>query len=76
VDADEAVRLERVKSRGRPGDPETLGDMRRLEGREQGGDDPAGQQLAAVRALADFELQNTGSLAHLHTAHPRALAFF
>ncbi len=73
VDADEAVRLERLKSRGRPGDPETLADMRRLEGREQGGDDPAGQQLAAVRALAHFELENTGSLAHLHAEVQRIL---
>jgi dCMP deaminase len=73
VDADEAVRLERIRSRGRGGDPETLEELQRLEGVEQGGADPAGQQLAAVRKLADFTIDNSGDLAHLHAEVQRVL---
>jgi dCMP deaminase len=58
VDADEAVRLERIRSRGRPGDPDTLEALRALEGRELGSDDPNAQQLLAVEARADQRLSN------------------
>lgn len=68
VDADPDTRLERLRGRGRPGDPETLERLRELEGREQGGGDAAGQQLAAVQALADFTLRNDGDRATLHEA--------
>src|SRR5215468_8571272 len=53
VDAPEAVRFERLRARGRVGDPTTLEDLRRLEARELGSDDPAAQQLLAVRDVAD-----------------------
>jgi dCMP deaminase len=74
VDAPEALRLDRILGRGRGGDPRTLEEMRRLEGREQRGDgDPAGQQLAAVRELADFTVENAATLEDLHTAVQRVL---
>jgi len=73
VDADEAVRLDRLRSRGRLGDPETLAELRRLEGRELESDDPAGQQLLAVRDLADETLRNDGSLDELHEQLQRLL---
>ncbi len=73
VDANEGTRFERLRARGRGGDPESLEELRRLEGREQGGDDPAGQQLAAVREMADFRLQNDDDLAHLHAEVQRIL---
>jgi dCMP deaminase len=66
VDAPEEVRLARLRARGRRGDPATLEELRRLERRELGSDDPAAQQLLAVRALADFTLSNDGSLETLH----------
>ncbi|HXK21673.1 MAG TPA: deaminase [Myxococcota bacterium] len=66
VDAPEAVRLERLRARGRGGDPTSLEDLRRLEARELGSDDPAAQQLLAVRELADFTIENDGSLESLH----------
>jgi dCMP deaminase len=66
VDADEELRLARMKSRGRNGDPESLAELRRLEGRELESDDPAGQQLLAVRELADDHLSNDGTLVELH----------
>ncbi len=68
VDADEAVRLERIRARGRSGDPARLDELRRLEGAELGSDDPSTQQLLAVRELADFRLDNGASLEDLHAA--------
>lgn len=66
VDADPRVRLERLRARGRGGDPESPAELERLEGRELASEDPAGQQLLAVRELADFQLRNEGTLEALH----------
>ena len=68
VEADEAVRLERIRRRARPGDPATLEELRRLEGQELGSSDPAAQQLLAIRELADLRVRNDGDLAALHRA--------
>jgi dCMP deaminase len=65
VTAADETRLERIRARGRSGDPQTLADLRRLEGRELGSDDPNAQQLLAVRDLADFTIENDGSLEEL-----------
>ncbi len=73
VDAGEELRVERMQSRGRNGDPETLEDLRRLEGRELKSDNPAGQQLLAVRDLADHTLRNDGALDELHDQLQRLL---
>jgi dCMP deaminase len=66
VEAPEDVRFARVRERGRSGDPASLEDLRRLEARELGSDDPAAQQLLAVRELADFTIVNDGSLEQLN----------
>jgi dCMP deaminase len=68
VDADEATRLKRIRGRGRAGDPESIVELRSLEGRELESGDPAGQQLLAVRSLADEILDNNGSIEQLHQA--------
>jgi dCMP deaminase len=73
IEASEPARLERIRARGRAGDPESLAELRRLEGRELGGDDPSGQQLLAVRALADEVIANDGTLAGLHEQLHRLL---
>ncbi|HEY8122834.1 MAG TPA: deaminase [Myxococcota bacterium] len=73
VEADEAVRWERMRARARPGDPATREQLRQLEGRELGSSDPAAQQLLAVRALADDTLRNDGALAELHDQLGRLL---
>ncbi|NNL67433.1 MAG: hypothetical protein HKP30_14385 [Myxococcales bacterium] len=57
-----------MTERGRPGDPESVERLRELEGREQGEGSGAGQQLAAVQALADFTIRNDGDRAALHEA--------
>jgi dCMP deaminase len=73
VDADEATRFARLQSRGRPGDPASLAELRRLEGGEMASTDPSGQQLLAVRAQADEVIRNDGSLAELHAELLRLL---
>jgi dephospho-CoA kinase len=60
VDADEAVRFKRMRERGRAGDPESISAFRDLEGRELESEDPLGQRLLEVRALADETLDNNG----------------
>jgi dCMP deaminase len=68
IDADEAVRFRRLRERGRSGDPETIDEFRSLEGQELESDDAFGQQLLAVRALADAAIDNNGSIDQLHEA--------
>jgi dCMP deaminase len=62
IEADETLRLKRLRERGRGGDPSELREMRRLEARELGSDDTSSQQLLAVRALADEVVSNVGSV--------------
>jgi dCMP deaminase len=66
VDAKLETRFERMRERGRSGDPETLEELERLEARERGSDDPNAQQLDAVQEEADFVLANDSSLEDLH----------
>lgn len=66
VDAPLEVRFARMQARGRSGDPQDIVAMRDVETREAGGDDDAGQQLDAVRAQADFVVENDGDLESLH----------
>jgi dephospho-CoA kinase len=69
VDAPLRLRFERLRSRGRPGDPRDTGELASFEARERGGSDElggAGQQLEAVEALADHRLSNDGDLGALH----------
>ena len=68
TDADEARRLERIRARRRPGDPTTLEALRALEGRELGGHSESGQNLLAVRELAEFRIENNGTLEALYQA--------
>jgi dCMP deaminase len=73
IAADEAVRLERIRTRGRSGDPASREELRRLEGLELGSDDPSAQQLLAVRDLADVTIDNDGTLDELHASVQEAL---
>ena len=73
VDADPALRIERLRSRGRPGDPASLDKLLEQEGRERGGQGESAQQLDAVAALADFRVRNEGSLPALHAAVQKVL---
>lgn len=73
IEAAEPTRLARIRARARPGDPESLEELRRLEGLELGSDDPATQQLLAVKALADDVIVNDGAVAELHEQLHRLL---
>ena len=68
VDAPEALRLSRIQARARVGDPETLEELQRLEGRELAGPEAHAQQLLAVRELADFRIDNASGLEELHAS--------
>ena len=68
VDADPKLRIERLRSRNRPGDPASLETLLEQEGRERSGGGKSAQQLDAVAALADVRLRNEGSLPALHAA--------
>jgi dCMP deaminase len=68
IDAEEAIRLDRIVRRRRIGDPTSLDGLRRLEGRELGNDDPTAQQLLAVRDLANDTIPNNGSLEDMRKA--------
>jgi len=65
IDSDEEVRLQRIIARARVGDPTSLEELRELEGRELGSDNPAAQQLLAVRELADDHVENNEGLEEL-----------
>lgn len=73
VDADPRLRLERLRSRARPGDPESLDALLEQEGRERRGGGESAQQLDAVEKLADYRLRNEGALAVLHAGVQRVL---
>jgi dephospho-CoA kinase len=74
VEAELEVRFKRVRARGRIGDPKTLDDLRALEARELGSDDPAAQQLDAVRRVTDRVVHNDQGLEALSKALDDALA--
>jgi dephospho-CoA kinase len=73
VDADEAIRFERIKARGRSGDPQTPDELHALEARELASKDPAAQQLLAVRELAEVIVTNDAGLDQLFDAARRVL---
>ncbi len=73
VEAPEALRLERILKRARPGDPQTPEELRQLEGRELRSADPAAQQLLDVRDLADQAIANAAGLDALHAELQRLI---
>ncbi len=66
IEASPEVRFERSGGRNRVGDPQTFEEFCEMEGRELASGDPAGQQLLAVRDLADEVIPNDGDLGMLH----------
>lgn len=64
IDADQRVRFERSLSRARSGDPMTFEDFQAAEARQHDAHegDPATQQLAACREMADFKIANDTTL--------------
>jgi len=65
VEAPAAVRFERLRSRGRIGDVQTIEEFRAQEERELASADPTTQQLLATESKADHILVNDGSMQDL-----------
>ncbi len=73
VEARPELRFERSGARERPGDARTFGEFQQLERRELASDNPAGQQLLAVRELADEVVTNDADVPELHGQLERVL---
>lgn len=59
------IRFERIKSRSRAGDPQTIEEFKTLEKKEASSNDPKAQQLNQTAELSDLELENNGDLEEL-----------
>ncbi|HSW38647.1 MAG TPA: deaminase [Acidobacteriota bacterium] len=73
VDADETVRFERSRLRGRENAVLTIEQFREEEARELDSDNPAAQQLNATRQMADVTVTNNGTIEELHSQLDRLL---
>lgn len=63
IDAPQQIRFERFSKRRRDGDPQTFEEFVKLDERDQGKDEPEyGQQVGKCIEMADFVIQNDGSL--------------
>jgi dCMP deaminase len=66
VMASPEIRFERLKSRARENDPKTLKDFNKLEAKEGKSRTASDQQLDETLKLADYLIENTGSLKELY----------
>jgi dCMP deaminase len=73
VDADVRLRFSRTRERGRERAAQTLEQFVAEEVKELDSRDPANQQLVATRRLADFTIQNDGSIQELRAQLDRLL---
>lgn len=74
VDADPHIRYERVQKRASESDRVTLEEFTKQEELEMNDPDPNGMQKAKVMAMADYTLQNNGTLGELHEQIEEILA--
>jgi dCMP deaminase len=68
LEADETIRFDRSRRRGREGAAGTLQQFIEEEARELHSSNPASQQLQATRAMADLAVVNNGTMEQLHRA--------
>ena len=66
VDADAKIRFERMRSRGREGDPTTFADFEKLEAMESDTSSSAAQQVEQTEELASYSVNNDSSIEDLH----------
>jgi dCMP deaminase len=66
IEADQQIRFERSRQRGRESAAQTLKQFVEEEARELDSNNPANQQLHATRLKADFAVNNDGTLEELH----------
>ena len=65
VDADQKIRFNRLKKRGRKGDSSSWEEFVHQESLEEKSDDPNKQQLLATISEAEFNVDNSGSVEQL-----------
>jgi len=65
VDANAKLRYDRLCSRGRIGDTDSWETFIEQEKQEENNDDPSKQQLSKTMKMADFEIDNSGTLEDL-----------
>lgn len=65
VDADQKLRFERIKARGRENDPQDFKKFVMLEKKELVSNDPNAQQLIATSKLSDVTIENNDSIEKL-----------
>jgi dCMP deaminase len=73
IDAPAELRFARARERARPGDATDFAHFQELESRELAPNDASGQQLLAVRELAEEVVANTGTLQELEAELLRLL---
>ena len=73
VDARQRLRFARSKKRGLADDVDNFEEFRKFDEKEVRGDPGSHQKLKATMALADFTLDNNGTLKELHNQIDRAL---
>jgi len=74
VDADQKLRYERIQARASATDQVSFDEFVEHEKLEMNDPDPHGMQKAKVMAMADYTLENNGTLEELHQQIERALA--
>lgn len=66
IDAPAQIRFERISARKRSGDPETFEQFLEMEKRDRGEEQPSyGQQVQKCMDIADFKIDNSGTIAEL-----------
>jgi dephospho-CoA kinase len=60
VDAPARIRFERLKARGRHGDPETFSEFKKIDEEELRGS--SGQEVAKLIKIADYHIDNSGTV--------------
>ena len=65
VDADSRLRYDRLCSRGRTGDTDSWEKFVEQEKKEENNDDPNKQQLSRTMEMADYNIDNSGTLEEL-----------
>ncbi len=68
VEADARVRFDRIRLRGREGDPQGFEEFLEVEQRELGNEGSERQQLDATDEMADYRLKNDGTIEELQSA--------
>ena len=66
VTAPRALRYERAKARGRIGDDVSFEQFSAIEEKEANGKDPSAHNVDGVIAMADYSIENTGTLPDLY----------